>query len=173
MKAYITGLVTGVDVDEAIDALNAVSDLSRESCENLVRDLFVKGIARRTPVLEKAPPNDWYNFMCHFHYESWIPDKDDVSRPEALKLFRGSVPRKKNTGKKGKVNGREGIEILVLAFDEDEAFGYMVKYVKALGQLFNHVRPEHIFCVEVVGPFNSGNILAASPHPNGINSNWT
>ena len=165
MKAYITGLVTGVDVDEAIDALNAVSDLSRESCENLVRDLFVKGIARRTPVLEKAPPDDWYKFMCHFEYESFVSDK----LPEALKLFRGSVPRKKNTGKKGKVNGREGIEILVLAFDEDEAFGYMVKYVKALGQLFEHVRPEHIFCVEVVGPFDSGNILAASPHPNGRN----
>ena len=86
MKAYITGLVTGVDVDEAIDALNAVSDLSRESCENLVRDLFVKGIARRTPVMEKAPPDDWYKFMCHFEYESWIPEKDDAVSP--LKLFR-------------------------------------------------------------------------------------
>lgn len=75
MKAYITGLVSGVDVEDAIDALKAVSYLSRESCENLVNDLFVKGISRRTPVREKAPPNDWYNFMCHFEYESWIPSK--------------------------------------------------------------------------------------------------
>lgn len=162
MKAYITGLVTGVDVDEAIDALNAVSDLSRDSCENLVRDLFVKGIARRTPVLEKAPPNDWYNFMCHFHYESWIPEKDD--NPQPLKLFRGNVPPKKNTGKSGKINGRQGIEVMVLAYDEDQAFDYVVDYVKSLGDLYSHVKPDHIFCGEIIGPFAPGYMISTSFH---------
>lgn len=152
MKAYITGLVTGVDVDEAIDALNAVSDLSRESCENLVRDLFVKGIARRTPVLEKAPPNDWYNFMCHFHYDSWIPEKDD--NPQPLKLFRATVGPKKNI--------RRPIEIVVLTFDEDEAVDYFMDHVESLGQLYTHVKREHVRCEELNGPFKSGYIIYAS-----------
>lgn len=90
--------------------------------------------------------------------------------PTDLKLFRGIVPPKKNIGKPGTVNGRQGIEILVLAFDSTEAFGYMQKYVKSLGQLFNHIRPEHILYREVVGPFKSGDVIAGFPHPNGLNT---
>ncbi len=159
MKAYITGLITGVDVDEAIDALNAVSDLSRESCENLVRDLFVKGIPRRVPVREKNPPNDWYNFMCHFQYDAWIPEKDDGSQ---LKLFRAIVGPKKNTGKNGQVNGRQGIEVVVLTFDEDEAVDYFMDHIESLGQMYIHIKREHVRCEELIGPFKSGYIIYAS-----------
>ena len=133
---------------------------------------IVRKLANGTPcsmmiedVVTTQDWQDWDTFCKTFKFDTIIPVKTEP--PSALKLFRGIVPPKKNTGKNGKINGRQGIEILVLAFDGDEAFGYMQDYVKSLGQLFNHVRPEDILYLEVVGPFKSGHVIAGFPHPNG------
>lgn len=164
MMIKLLGFHPNTLYEVAEKALETCSYRLRAECVDIVRKLKDgTPCSMMIPDDSRFTTGDWDEFCKTFMFNTIIPMKEPV---EPLKLFRGSVPPKKNTGKKGKVNGRQEIKIMVLAHDEDEAFGYMVDYVESLGDLYSHVKPDHIFCAEIIGPFESGYIISASPNAN-------
>jgi len=161
MMIKLLGMHPNTLYEVANKILETCSYRLRSECVDIVEKLKDgTTCAMMIPEDSRFTTDDWDVFCKTFIFKTIISMQEPG---EPLKLFRGSVPPKKNTGKMGKVNGRQGIEIMVLAHDEDEAFGYIVDYVKSLGDLFSHVKSDHIFCGEIIGPFTSGYIISASP----------